>query len=127
MNPLRRQQVPFFAVERNLSIPLQSLLRCSHVMFPLLPEAQAVDHSVDAVIAYVRVYLLDEWVKLDRPQGSPREQILDSAAEDCLIGFSLCPESKDSILGSAELTGEFPSRDGDHLRVAGLCILSLGR
>jgi len=35
------------------------------VVFPFLSEAQAVNHAVDAVVAYIWVYLLDKWMKLD--------------------------------------------------------------
>jgi len=62
--------MPFLAVERNPSVPLQSLLRRAHVVLPFLPEAKAVNYSVDAVVAYVRVYLLNERAKIDGSQGS---------------------------------------------------------
>jgi hypothetical protein len=61
--------MPFLAVERNPSVPLQSLLRRAHVVLPFLPEAKAVNYSVDAVVSYVRVYLLSERVKIDGSQG----------------------------------------------------------
>jgi hypothetical protein len=57
--------MPFLAVERDSSVPLEGLLRCAHVVFPFLSEAQAVNHAVDAVVAYIWVYLLDKWMKLD--------------------------------------------------------------
>jgi hypothetical protein len=105
--------MPFLAVERNPPVPLERLLRRAHVVFPFLPEAQAVNYAVNAVVTNIGVYLLDERVEIDGSERSPRKKIFDRAAEDRLVGFSLRAESKDSILCGAKLTREFLSRDGE--------------
>lgn len=46
-------------------------------MLPLLPEVNAVDHSVDRVVANIWVQLPDEWMHLGRAEWSLCEQEQD--------------------------------------------------
>src|SRR3989442_10447263 len=74
------------------------------MVFPFLSEIYPVNHSVDVVVAYVRVYLLNQRVHFDGSQRSPRKQVLDGAAEDGLVGFAPRAETKNFVIYLSEST-----------------------
>ena len=55
--------MPALAVEPNVPMPFQKLLRSTNIVFPLLPEVDAINDPVGRIVTEVRVQELNQWLQ----------------------------------------------------------------
>jgi len=72
-------QSPSLAIEIDQPFSLEGLLCAANAVFPFLSEVHPFDHTINAVVAHIWVYLLYERMKFGR-----FERLLCKKVNNCL-------------------------------------------